>query len=216
MKHLCVIPFSGFYNSFHDGALDSALDSIFSDRDTGWEVNGDLVMRAWSSMNWHAVHTAYAKAYCENFADNFALELTFDELVSPREYNFTGDRCFCWITPESLQKVFDAVDTPALRLMVRANHTSRDGFCSFYSNDLDEWGDFHSWDHNQIATLIEAHAHLETAGEFDQYREVELMESDRGNGLFDEILFDNCPEMARLTKVHEYLETRAKREEVMA
>lgn len=216
MKHLCVIPFSGFYESLHDDALDDALDQIFSDRDTGCTVNEDLVMRAWRSMDWKAVHTAYAKAYCENFALEFKLDLTFDEVNSPREYNFTTDRIFAYIPTESLQKVFDTVDTPGLRIKIRENHTSRDGFFSYYDNDLESWGNVLSWDHNQIGTLLQALVEQESVNDWDQFEELSLMDDSNGKGFYDEILFANCPEMARLAKVHEYLETRAKREEVMA
>ena len=216
MKHLCVIPFAGFYESVHDQAVDDALDQMFSDRDTGCKINSDLVMRAWSSMDWRQVHTDYAKEYCENFAEAFKLDLTFDELNSPREYNFVSDRVFGWLSTESLRKMWGEVDTPALRIKIHENHTSRSGFSSFYSNVLEDWGDVMTWDHNQIATLLEVYVDLETNGEFDQYREADLMEHSYGNGVYDEILWRNCPIMPRLTKVHEYLEARAKREEVEA
>lgn len=217
MKHLCVLPFSGFYYTLHDSELDEVLNQIFSDRDTGCHVNEDLVMRAWSSMDWRQVHIDYAKEYVDDFRRAFKLELWFDELKSPREYNFTTDRIFVWISTESLKRVFAEVDTPALRVKIRENHTSRGGFYSYYTNTLESWpADVTEWDHNQIATLLQALADQETNGEFDQYQEYDLMEDTRGNGHLDEILWRNCPIMPRLTKVHEYLEARAHREEVMA
>lgn len=217
MKHLCVIPFSGFYESLHDSALDDALNQMFSDRDTGCHVNEDLVMRAWSSMKWHQVHIDYAKEYVDDFSREFKLSLEFDELKSPREYNFVSDRVFCWISTESLKRVFGEVNTPALRIKIHENHTSRDGFYSYYSNTLESWpADVTEWDHNQIGTLLQAFVEQESVDEFSQYEEYELMEETRCNGVYEELLYNNCPEMPRLTKVHEYLETRAKREEVMA
>lgn len=217
MKHSCVLPFSGFYNSIHDEELDSALDQMFSDRDAGCTINGELVMRAWHSMKWGAVHSDYAKEYVDDFSHAFKLDLTFEELVSPREYNFTTDRIFAFISTKSLKRVFAEVDTPALRIKIRENHSSRDGFSSFYDNTLEGWpADVTEWDHNQIGTLLQAFADQETNGDFDQYRELEVMDETRSNGYLDEILWRNCPEMARLTKVHEYLEARAKREEVTA
>ena len=218
MKHLCVLPFSGLSNSLHDDSLDQALNQIFSDRDTGCSVHEGLVHRAWDKIDWRQAHVDYCREYCENFAHEFKLDLAFDEMNSPKEYNWLTDRIFAWISPESLQKVFDAVDTPALRTQIRKNHTSYDGFFSFYSNDLDEWPEsVLGWDHNQIKTLLEVFADMETtSGDFDQYAELSLMEDSRGNGSLDDILFSNCPELNRLCKIHEYLETRAKRDEVAA
>jgi hypothetical protein len=212
-----VLPFSGFYYSVHDQELDEVLNQMFSDRDTGCDVNEDLVMRAWDKMDWRQVHIDYAKEYVDDFSREFKLDLEFDELNSPREYNFTTDRVFAYITTESLQKVFNTVDTPALRVKIHENHTSRDGFISFYTNTLESWpADVTEWDPNQIGTLLQAFVEQESTNDWDQYEEYNLMEDTRGNGYLDEILWRNCPEMARLTKVHEYLEHRAKREEVMA
>ena len=217
MKHSCVLPFSGFYDTWHDSALDDALNQMFSDRDTGCTINEDLVMRAWDKMDWKQVHIDYAKGYVDDFSREFKLELTFDELVCPREYNFVGDRLFCFISTESLKRVFAEVNTPDLRRKIHANHTSRDGFVSFYTNTLESWpADVTEWDHNQIWTLLEAFVEQEAIDNFDQWQEFDLMEDTRGNGMLDDMLYSNCPEMPRLTKVHEYLEARAKREEVMA
>lgn len=219
MKHLCVIPFSGFYNTLHDSELDDALNQMFSDRDTGCHVHESLMMRAWDKMNWRQVHVDYSKEYCEDFANAFKLDLTFDELKSPREYNFVGDRLFAYITTQSLRKVWEETDTPMLRQKIRDNHTSRDGFYSFYPNTLEEWpSDVLEWDHNQIATLIGTYADQEL-GDVDgytQYRELDVMEATRSNGHLDDILHQNCPEMERLCKVHEYLGLRAERVGVAA
>lgn len=217
MKHLCVLPFSGFYYSVHDESLDEALNQIFSDRDTGCHVNEDLVMRASYKMDWRQVHIDYAKEYVDDFSRKFKLELEFDELNRPREYNFVTDRVFCYISTESLKRVFAEVDTPALRVKIHENHTSRDGFCSFYDNTLEGWpADVTEWDHNQISTLLQVFTDQETNGDFDQFAEYDLMEDTRCNGNLDEILWRNCPEMERLSRVHEYLETRANREGVTA
>lgn len=212
-KHLTTLPFSGFYYSLHDSALDGALNQIFADRSTGCTVNQDLVQRACDRMDWRAVHTTYAKEYCENFSHEF-VPVEFDELSSPREYNFTTDRIFAYISTETLRLVFLSVDTEHLRRKIRENHTSRSGFCSFYANTLEAWPeDVTEWDHNQIGTLMQAFV----GDDFDQYREDALMEDSRCNGFLDEVLFKHGPNMERLAKVHEYLdETRPAREELTA
>lgn len=216
MKHLCVIPWSGMYNTLHDDAIDSALNDVFSDHDTGCQVNADLVGRAFEKMNWRAVHVAYAEEYCKNFAHEFKLDLGFESMTSPREYNFTSDICYGLLGTADLLRVFATVDTPNLRAKVRANHTSRDGFISFYDNDLDNWGNVLSWDHNQIGTLLQAFVEQESTNDWDGYEEYNLMSDSFGNGFLDGILFEHGPNMERLAKIHDYLEARAKREEVAA
>lgn len=217
MKHPCVIPFDGFYNTLHDDAVDQGLEQMFSDRDTGNTVNHDLVAHAWDKMNWKQVHIDYTREYCENFAHEFKLDLTFDELVCPREYNFVTDRCFAFISTESLRKVFAEVNTPDLRNKVRENHSSYDGFHSFYSNDLDDWpSDVTQWDCNEIGTLLQTYADQESTGDFDSYEQYNLMDSSFSNGFLDDILYKNCANMGRLLEIHTYLDARAKREEVAA
>ena len=34
--------------------------------------------------------------------------------------------------------------------------TSRDGFISHYSPDIDDWGQLRNWDHNQLYCMLEA------------------------------------------------------------
>lgn len=215
MKHLTTIPFSGFYESLHDGELDDTLRQMFSDRDTGCHVNENLLYAAMDKIDWRAVHTEYASEYCDCFAHWLELELTFDELQSPREYNFTTDRIFAYITTESLQKAFDRVDTPALRTLVREQFTSRDGFMSFYSGDLDDWPEnVLGWDHNQIGALLHALADQESRDSdgFTQWEEYALMEDTRCNGGLDSMLCTHMANANRLFKIHDYLELRAHRE----
>ena len=215
-KYLTTICFSGFYNTLHDSELDTTLEQMFSDRDTGCTINYDLYNRALDKMNWRAVHTAYAKEYMDDFMRWLDLELEFVELNSPRFYNYETDRIFVFITEASLKRAYDRVDTPALRQLVRERFTSRDGFISFYDANLDDWpSNVFEWDANQIGTLLIALANQECSNTdgFSQWDEYELMEQTRGNGLIDDILYCSCPEMERLLKVHDYLQSREARRE---
>jgi hypothetical protein len=96
-----IIPFAGFYESVHDGALDDALRQMFAD-DTGdcWEPFENLMYKAHDSISWGLVRRAYAEEYAKRFADFVGLEsLKFEALSSPREYNFSTDRVFTWVSP---------------------------------------------------------------------------------------------------------------------
>lgn len=208
MKKLSTIPFSGFYESLHDSALDDALNDIFRD-DRGIE-NDELVYRAWDSADWSTIRELYAKEYAENFAREFEIEaLEFESIKSPREYNFSTDRIFCYIDYSELCGIIKTFNPAEFSAFVRERFTSRDGFISFYPAELTEWGKIETWDHNQCGTALEFYAMQESSGEFDSWKEIEIMESSQCNGFLQEIIWKNCPAMPRLFRVFEYLQKRA-------
>lgn len=208
-----VIPFSGFYYSWHDDAIDRALDSLM--QDTAGDPFSGLVRRAFDLIWWPHVHEAYAKAYAENFAREFGIAgLEFEELVSPREYNFTTDRIFVKIPDSEIDRIFDSVNAETLHGVAREMFTSRSGFISFYSPRFGEWGPLDDWDHNQLYALITAHV-LESRGDgFDEAAEFDLMESDRGNGRLEDWIYEAArdkAQMDRLLNVADYLRRREER-----
>lgn len=208
MKKLTTIPFSGFYESLHDSALDDALKDIFRD-DRGIE-NDELVYRAWDSADWPIIHEEYAKEYAGNFANEFGIKtLEFESISSPREYNFSTDRIFCQIDYAELCCIVKTFDLAEFSAFVRDRFTNRDGFISFYPADLAEWGKIETWDHNQCGTALEFYAIQESGGEFDSFKEIEIIESSQCNGFLQEIIWKNCPIMQRLYRVFEYLQKRA-------
>lgn len=208
-RYETTIGFSGFYCSLHNEACDHALEQMFADRATGCHINDDLVNYAMESVNWRAVYTAYAKEYTENFALHFGLDALFTELVSPREYNFETDAICAAISEDSLLKVFKEVKREELEAKIKERFTSRSGFISFYSNNINTWDeDPRNWDHNEIGTLLLAYV----GDGFDQYQEFDLMDASFGNGFLDNILYANCPAAKRLLKIRDYLEVRAARE----
>lgn len=204
---LIVIPFAGFYETVHSGAIDDAEQQMFSDRDTGCERNEGLEMALYWKCNHQQVFKAYAERYCSNFSDAHELGLEFDGLSSPREYNFTTDRIFAKIPEASVTFMWEQVDKARLDALIKRRFTSCDGFFSFYDNALEDWPeDVLDWDHNQLGTLLEC-----WMGDWDQYDELDLMDGDRGNGFFDTIIADATPGIERLFKIHDYLEQRAAR-----
>lgn len=198
-----VIPFAGFYNSLHDGEIDCALEQMLSD-ESGSAYSG-LVARFYDRANFRSVHEDYAKAYAEAFADEFKIKLEFKALVSPREYNFTTDRIFCEIDAVEVQRLFDGTCPNELTRVAEEMFTSRDGFSSYYSPDWRSWGPPDTWDHNQLACLLQAWM---VGLEFDEYAEINLMEDYRCNGHLDSALYNCNPDSERLCRVRDYLNQR--------
>lgn len=95
----------------------------------------------------------------------------------------------------------------ALKERAAEKFTSRDGFSSFYSPDVEDWGPIDKRDCNQVGTLIEC----EAGTDFDQFKELYLMDDAHGNGNIETWLSDSTSNIQRLYKIHDYLETRAHR-----
>lgn len=203
---LTTIPFSGFYYSLHDSALDSAIESIFSD-DSG-DARPEIMRHVFDATDWREVHNAYAAYYAAIFAHEFKLPLQFESMKSPREYNFSTDIIYCTISADDAAWLFDTCDKALLDKVARETFTSRDGFASFYDPDFTEWGNILAWDHNQLGALIRAHV-AEKNPDFDAWAEFGLMESAQCNGELDNWIFESNPEkLNRLATINSYLNKR--------
>ena len=207
---IVTVPFSGFYNSLHDSEIDRALESMFADRDTGTERNEGLESALHIACNFRQVFVNYAAKYVKQFAAEFGVDgLKFESLASPKEYNFSTDVIYATVTKKELTRIYKAVKWADLAALVKSKFTSCDGFHSFYSPDLAEWGPINEWDHNQYGTLLECFANANA--EFDQYAEYSLCEDFSGNGDIERWIGDATPNIQRLYKIQEYLETRKAR-----
>lgn len=207
---LTTVPFAGFYNTIHDSELDHQLEQSFADHETGCHPNEALVQRAFDLIDWKAVQTKYAEAYCENLAIEFKIDMKFESMDSPKFYNFTTDRVFATISEKEAKRLRAATDEKMLRDVARENFTSRDGFCSSYSNDVDDWGPLETWDHNQLGTLLTAYIRQEHDGEFDSWAEYALMEDEFSNGAFDNWVSETSPKIKRLWDIWYYLDCTRK------
>ncbi len=195
-KRLIVIPFSGFYESSHDSMIDQEIESLFQD-DCG-NVH-DMPDDFWYNYNGAEIRKAYAKDYTENFQDwlenecGIKIKLEFESLQSPREYNFTTDRIFCYISKEDIAGLFQIADTEKLESIIKEEFTSRDGFSSSYSNLLLDWLEkpLMEWDHNELATLLRAAIETKGNPKMDDY---ELMEHSSCNGVISSLVWDNLPD----------------------
>jgi hypothetical protein len=198
---LTTVPFTGFYESEHDWRINDALERMVDD-DAG-AVNDRLLEIAWDHVNWRKVHADYAKLYAAFFSDHIGVRLTFDDLQSPREYNFSTDRIFAYINSDDAEKLLADCDREQLAELVEQRFTSRSGFISFYSADLDDWpASVADWDHNQLGTLLECVAGDDTW----------LMDEANSSGELDDILYTAMDkEGRRAVDIASYLRLRQER-----
>lgn len=206
---LAIIPFSGFYNSRHDEALDDALQQAVSDE--YGNLNGGLYSHAMSA-DWQAINVAYAEAYTKEFSQRTGIACQFESLSSPREYNFTTDRVFVTIEPNEVMRLFQAVNPDTLTEVCDEMFKSRSGFMSYYSPDWKEWGGADKFDHNQIWAIIAAYVHDEMADDGKTWDDAEwnIPDSFSETGKLDAIL-DTDKLIVRLANIAYYLRQRSSR-----
>lgn len=221
-RMLTTVPFSGFYNTSHEALIDDTVERMFSDHATGCHRNEGLEAKLQELWDFSKVMEAYCKAYAEKFAEEAKIKLYFDEVDSPKEYNFTTDRIFAYITLKDVKALMKRTDQKLFAGVVQEHFTSRSGFISSYSPLLENWGPVNTWDHNQVGTLLQAYADEHMASNskdgFDMWAEHALMEDAQSNGHLDNWVCEGADQkkLQQLFTVHDYLEKRRERAKAAA
>ena len=140
--------FSGFYESIHSGAFDSEEESIIE----------AYPGHDWDDFRFTSDWIEYSKKYVAAISSEIGIKLEFMELTSPKEYNFTTDKISCWITSKELKKISSVLNSDTLKDIIKKRFTSRDGFMSWYSNDINEWKEkkVTDWNCVELGTLLDA------------------------------------------------------------
>lgn len=196
------IPFGGFFESKWSALVDDEVEQYAEHYAGDDQKEADIpeALRLSESevsecvfwtCNYSAGYAAVARDYPEAFNAQalnvlgFDLKLTFEELTSPREYNFETDRIFCRIQVSIVRRLFalSRKDKHArLSATIAARFTSRSGFTSFYDNTLQPWLEkpLLDWDANELGTLLIACLD----GELDDW-EIYYSLSDNSNQYFE-------------------------------
>lgn len=196
------VPFDGFYNSLWSGEFDDIeqreCENLANDRQDEDGIAPELRLSEsdfadafyWSS-DYSAMYAAAAETIGNAYSDlaseklGFELGLTFEEMTSPKEYNFETDRLFMSIPRDSVAMLFRMARRDKfekLEAVIRKRHTSCSGFISFYSNCLGDWlsKPVSTWDHNELGTLLRAYV-----GELNEDLEL-YYEATRHDGFYRE------------------------------
>lgn len=200
------IPFSGFYGSSHDALFDTELENELENFAQEYDASNEILCeysdQYFSAVDWRKAQAAYAVEYAEAFADKVEEEtglkmpLVFDEMTSPREYNFETDKIFAFINAEAVQEMRERVSNKNLQALISERHTSRDGFISFYDNSLADWPEnVLEWDEIQLDTLLQAFLFQEMGEDWDDdFKGWVLMEDACGNGRMQDFIWSSMPE----------------------
>jgi hypothetical protein len=159
------IPFEGFYESVHSELIDDAIDLMVSD--DRWDAPEGIYERLDYTIDYKRIEQAYCSEYVSWYNQmiigqtDFDPKLAFELLTHPREYNFTTDTLYSYLTKPVLLHMALNIEFDVLEKHIKKNFTSYDGFMSFYSNDLysAKWFEvpLDQWDYNMLGTLFTAY-----------------------------------------------------------
>jgi hypothetical protein len=159
-----ILPFfPGFYNSNFDSYFDLEVEQELEDKNLEYK---DIEHR----LDYRRGRLMMAQAIVKVFNKESKLNLSFKELVSPREYNFTNDKIICEISKEEFLKCREEVLLPEnqefLIEVIRKFFTSRDGFIPFYSNEIEDWTEEKDeYDSVEALTILTAYCKIQ---DFDE------------------------------------------------
>lgn len=133
--------FEGFYNSSYEDQLDNDIDSVIDELQCTYddlEIDYNrfqLDVSKWLTNKVQKIINDKLGIKCK---------INFDNLYSPKEYNFKNDSINIEIifnSPKELNKINDLVNAnlESVSSYIKKSHTSCDGFTSFHSNSLKSW-----------------------------------------------------------------------------
>lgn len=131
--------FPGFYNTHLEPSEDLEVYSYNQEHDT--DLNYD-------DFDWHyedyreRVAKAFVECFERNFQDVMPAEINYQSISSPAYYNFSNDTINIEVDldfPRFMEIVNEKKEE--IREYILQNYTSRDGFMSYHSNNVDDWCD---------------------------------------------------------------------------
>ena len=179
-----VLDFPGFYESCLTSALDDAENmEAYNLCETHPELDEAKVHEAfYEHSTYQTGFDHIARAYVDwlnHVLDGTGIELAFESMTSPREYNFTTDALY--VTINDPVRLFADTNVGSLNAVIAERFTSGPGFHSFYSNDPDDWRakPLDEWDHNELGALLTAYLRQQLdEKDLDWYDMLEYMQED--------------------------------------
>lgn len=180
---------------------------MFSDCDE-IETYDNLADIFYQHVDYSVVREEYARFYVDCLKDEINMKsMKFEEMVSPREYNFETDRIFVSVSRSDLFKMLNDVQGYALNETIKQMFTSRSGFVSYYSNDISEWPPIDEWDHNHVGAVLAAYL-KKNHPDFEE----RIEETIHGDGSVSSFLYDSADFMGQAAADLAALKSRLKEE----
>ena len=188
-----VLDFPGFYESILTAALDDAENMEAENLHEQYpELELQVIHDAlYEHSDYGKGFDAIARAsvdYLNTLLQDTGIELAFESMESPREYNFTTDALFVTVNDPKLLLLRTRPSN--LDAVIEEHFTSGPGFHSFYSNDPDAWRakPLDEWDHNELGALLTACLRQQAEEkDLDQDSMLEYMQEDFYSAVSDQV-----------------------------
>ncbi|QVW53786.1 hypothetical protein TaPaz_05 [Acinetobacter phage TaPaz] len=145
------LPFSGFYESIHDGYIDNHIEYEleYLQSELGYtDEQLDVIKDRFYDMDYSPIRKAicehYIKAYNAVFYDeyNIHLDLEYSQLISPQFYNFETDKLYALIDESVFNEVAALINGEEFKALLKDKFKPQSGFTPFQSTlDAIENGD---------------------------------------------------------------------------
>lgn len=146
-----VLPFTGFYYGLWDQSENEYVETRELKYADYEEIESLQFFDDWGFVPDYRDQIAklFADEYCSKLQEMLGLDvkLVGSWVRSPEYYNYTTDEIYAKFEVEDydalVKRICDIIDNPDYRPklaeIIKQRHSSRDGFMSFMSNDIDEW-----------------------------------------------------------------------------
>lgn len=136
-KTFCPL-FPGFYGTIYEA--DESNEIYSYNQENGTDLNYDDF-----EWDYEDYQDRIARAFVESFEREFKsvvpdVEITFENVVSPKYYNFANDSINIEVEMNFLKfMTMVGHNKENIREYIREKYTSRSGFISHHSNDVEDW-----------------------------------------------------------------------------
>ena len=135
--------FTGFYNTIWEFDYDNVIYNINEDRQELklHPINTDILEVDDSQYEYDIVES-FIESLKMKLSD-FIIDIQFQKIQSPKEYNFVNDSVDVSITPK-IDKIKEYIynHLEDYKIYLKNQYTCYDGFISHYNNDFESWKEY--------------------------------------------------------------------------
>ena len=161
--------FTGFYESGFDAShsyieretclSEEEFKEYFSELHEAGVTQEYFNNNLYNYLDYKAAYNESAEYIANSLMDlehqGIILDVTYESLVSPKYYNFSNDSINCEIKYDSQKLMKYLRDNKAeFEQYITERYTSRSGFISSYSNQLDYWMDEDNHGEHEVGSLL--------------------------------------------------------------
>ena len=144
MKIQTFLPvFNGFYNTLFENIIDNATEFAIDNYN---EQNNTLLNYDDFNFDFTTIQNEICRDAVSKIEEKLNeiginCSIIYENLVSPREYNFSNDSINIEINFKKFSQVIEILEQnyDSFSKFIKDNYTSRDGFISSYSNYSSDW-----------------------------------------------------------------------------